>query len=172
MSFEIGTLVIPVIAGFDLTQDYEQIGPESLLRTVSGRAIKQMTYERLRVTTSGSGWIPAGLQSLDRSQKFTVKCIKPRFVPAVFSTRQATLPAARRIDSGFTPWGYAILPDGSAASSPLSLVGNVATVTAVSGAVAYGVGYLPQLIAFVLAPKESGDMTSATYRWEIVAEEE
>lgn len=171
MSFEIGSLVIRPVAGFDLQQEYQAIDPENLLRTVSGRAIKQMTYSKLRVTTSGSGWVPAGLQTLDRSQQFVVKCIKPRFIEANFATRQATLPAARRSDAGHTPWGYAFKADGSAVSSSVSMAGNVATVAAVSGAVAYGVGYLPQITAYVMAPAESGDMGSATYRWEIVAEE-
>lgn len=171
MSFEIGSLVIRPVAGFDLQQDYQAIDPENLLRTVSGRAVKQMTYQKLRVTTTGSGWIPAGLQTLDRSAQHVVKCIKPRYVEAVFATRQATLPAARRSDAGHTPWGYAFMADGAAVASPVTLAGNVATVAAVSGAVAYGVGYLPQITAYVMAPAESGDMGSATYRWEIVAEE-
>jgi hypothetical protein len=171
MSFEIGTLVIPTLAGFDLQQEYQSIGPEAVLRTVSGRAIKQMTYARLRVVTGGSGWIPAGLQTLDRSVTHTVKCIKPRLVPAVFATRQATLPAARRTATGFTPWGYAMLASGQAIKSPVTMATNVATVTAVADAVAYSVAYLPEITAYVMAPSESGDMGSATYRWEIIAEE-
>lgn len=171
MSFEIGTLVIRQVAGFDLQQDYLDVGPENLARTVSGRAIKQMTYSKLRVTTSGSGWIPAGLQTLDRSQHHIIKCVKPRYVAADPVTRQALLPAARRSDGRFAPWGYAFRADGSFLIAPVTLAGNVATVAAVSGAVAYGVGYLPQITAYVMAPSESGDMGSATYRWEIVAEE-
>lgn len=171
MSFEIGSLAIPLVAGFDLQQSYEHIGGESIIRAMSGRAIKQATYGRLRVITSGSGWMPAGLQTIDRSAQHVVKCIKPRTVPAVFATRQATLPAGRRTDAGYTPWGYAILSDGSAVDSSVSLAGNVATVAAVSGAVAYAVSYIPQLTAYAMPPTESGDMAGATYRWEIVLEE-
>lgn len=171
MSFEIGTLVIRPIAGFDLQQSYEQIGSEVILRAVSGRGIKQTTYNKLRVTTSGSGWIPHGLQTIDRTAQHTVKCIQPRTVPAVFATRQATLPTARRTDSGHTPWGYAIKSDGGAVASAVTLAGDVATVAAVSDAVAYAVSYLPQITAWVQPPMESGDMGSVTYGWEIVAEE-
>lgn len=171
MSFEIGALVVHPVAGFDLQQDYAQIGPESIQRAISGRGIKQMTYERLKVTTSGSGWMPAGLQSLDRSQQHVVKCIKPQMIPANFSTRQATLPSKRRTDTGFTPWGYAIKSDGSAQKVGVTLVGDVATVESVSGAVAYAVGFFPQITAWLMAPADSGDMGTATYRWEIVAEE-
>lgn len=171
MSFEIGTLIIPDIAGFDLQQEYKNIGPESVLRTVSGRAIKQMTYAKMRVVTGGSGWIPDGLQTLDRSVTHTVKCIKPRLVPAVFATRQATLPPGRRSDTGFTPWGYALLASGQAVLAAVSMAGDVATVAAIPGAGSYSVAYLPQITAYVMAPSESGDMGSTTYRWEIIAEE-
>lgn len=172
MNFEIGALAIPGLAAFDLTQEYQNIGPETMLRSVSGRAIKQMTYAKLRVVTSGSGWIPDGLQILDRSITHVVRCVKPRLVPAVFATRQATLPAARRTDTGSTPWGYARLPGGQTVSSAVSMAGDVATVSAVTDAVAYSVAYLPEITAFVMPPSESGDMGTATYRWEIVAEEE
>lgn len=171
MSFEIGGLIVRPIAGFDLQQQYADIGPEALLRTASGRAIKQMTYSKLRVTTGGSGWIPAGLQTLDRAAQLVVKCIAPRYMPAVFATRQATLPAARRADTGYTPWGYAFLSDGSTVPAAVSLAGHVATVSAVANAVGYGVAYMPQITAYVQAPAESGDMGTVTYRWEITAEE-
>lgn len=171
MSFEIGSLVVRPIAGFDLQQSYEQIGPEAILRTVSGRGIKQTTFGKLRVVTGGSGWMPAGLQSLDRTQQHVVKCIQPRTMPANFSTRQATLPAARRSDAGFTPWGYAVLADGSTVTVSAALAGNVATVDAVAGAIAYAVAWLPQITAWINPPMESGDMSDATYRWELVAEE-
>lgn len=172
MSFELGDLVIKPIAGISVQQEYQDIGPENLMRTVSGRAIKQMTYQRMRVITSGMGWIPDGLQTLDRSQSMIVKCIKPRFVPAVLATRQATLPAARRSDTGHIPWGYAFFADKSVVKASISLLGDVVTVDAVSGAVAYGVGYFPQIVAYVMAPREHGDLGSASYSWEIVAEEE
>lgn len=171
MNFEIGSLVVRTIAGFDLQQSYEDIGPEALLRTVSGRGIKQTTYSKLRIVTSGNGWMPAGLQTLDRTQQHVVKCIQPRTVPAVFATRQATLPAGRRSDADATPWGYAIKADGSAVTSAVSMAGNVATVAAVADAVAYAVAYLPQVTCWINPPMDSGDMSAATYRWELVAEE-
>lgn len=172
MSFEIGSLVVRPRAGFDLQQAYTEIGPESLLRTNSGRGIKQMAaYDKIKVTTSGSGWIPAGLQSINRAVTHVVKCIQPRTLPADFATRQVTLPAARRSDTGFTPWGFAYLDDNRVALADVTLVGNVATVAAVVGAVEYVVAYLPQITAWVLAPSDSGDMGSVTYRWEIVVEE-
>lgn len=173
MSFEIGSLVVVPIAGFDMQQQYEAIQRENIDRAVSGRAIKMMTdgFDKLKVTTSGSGWMPAGLQTINRSQQLVIKCILPRMEMADFNTRQAVLPAARRSDAGHAPWGFAIMPDGSSRKVVATLAGNVATVAATPGAVAYAVGYLPQIVAYVNAPSESGEAGTATYHWEITAEE-
>ena len=83
----------------------------------------------------------------------------------------ATLPAARRSDSGHTPYGIAILPSGQAVKTAAALVGDVATVTAVSGATAYAVQYYPQLTVWALRPSASGNRGDASHRWELVCEE-
>lgn len=171
MSFQIGTLAIPLIAGFDIQQRYQSIGPESIRRSISGRAIKQQTYNKLRIITSATGWVPAGLETIDVASVQTVRCVVMRSVPAVFATRQAILPAARRSDPGFTPVGYAFLPGGQAISSSVGLSGNIATVATVAGAVAYSVGYFPQVDCYITRPVVSGDMASATWSWELTAEE-
>lgn len=76
MSLEIGTLVIPLLAGMDIDQQYSALGSETILRAVSGRGIKQMTYNRMRVTTGGSGWMPVGLRRLisPRSMSSSASC--------------------------------------------------------------------------------------------------
>lgn len=171
MSLLIGSVSIPQIAALDLDQQYQPIGGEAILRACSGRGIKQMTYQRLRITTSGSGWLPAGLAELDFTAQHVLGCVVPRGVPAVFATRQATLPAARRSDSGFTPFATALLPGGQAMSTPVSLAGNVATCTAVTDAVAYRVNYYPAPTVWLMRPSESGSQSDASYRWELIAEE-
>jgi len=171
MSFQLGTITLPVVAGFDLDQSYENIGGESIFRTLSGRGIKQMTYAKLRVSTSGAGWIPSGLEALDYTAQMTLKCIVPKGIGATFATRQATLPAGRRSDSGFTPFGTAIMSDGRHVSTAATLAGNVATLDAVSGAVAYQANYYPSLTVWAMRPSGSGSLTDASYRWEIVCEE-
>jgi len=171
MSLLIGTVSIPLLASFDIDQQYQPIGGEAILRAVSGRGIKQMTYQRLRIQTSGAGWQPAGLAELDFTAQHVLGCVIPRGVPAVFATRQATLPAARRSDSGFTPFGTALLAGNAAVSTPVSLAGNVATCTAVAGAVAYRVNYYPAPTVWLMRPNESGNQSDASYRWELTAEE-
>lgn len=81
------------------------------------------------------------------------------------------MPAARRIDSGFTPFATALLAGGRALSTPVTLAGNVATCDAVSGAVAYLVNYYPAPTVWMLRPNESGSQADASYRWELSAEE-
>lgn len=171
MSFQIGNFILPAMAGFDMDQQYSPQGGEALLRTVSGRGIKQTTYNKLRVSTSAAGWIPSALESLDYKVQHVVRCVVPRTVPAVFATRQATLPAARRSDSGFQPFGLALKADGSVVNTAATLVGHVATLTAVAGAVAYQAAYFPEITAWITRPSSSGNLADASYRWELIADE-
>lgn len=172
MILKIGSIDLPLLAALDIEQTYEPIGGETVLRTIGGTGIKQMTWQKLRTTISGSGWIPAGLASLDATAQQVIGCIVPRSVPCNFVTRQATLPAARRSDAGHVPWGLAIMPDNTAVVSPASLSTNVATVDAVSGAVAYQALYLPSLTCWLTRRvSDSGNRSDASYRWEIQAEE-
>jgi len=171
MTLKIGAVALPLLAALDIDQAYEPIGGEAILRTLSGTGIRQMTWQRSRITTSGSGWLPAGLDTLDTSAQMVLACVIPRGVPAVFATRQATLPAARRSDAGHLPWGIAIMPDGAAVATAAVLAGNVATLTAVAGAVAYQAMYLPQLTVWAMRPTDGGNRGDTSYRWQIVCEE-
>lgn len=164
---KIGNFELPVYASFDLTQRYEPMGGETILRAGNGRGILQRTWRKTRVFTSGNGWVPPGLQSLDYTIQHAVACISPETVPAVFSTRQATLPATRRADSGHVPYGLAQLTGGQTVEAAVTMATNVATVAAVSGAVAYQVGYYPLLTCWLLLPSRSGPAAT----WEFIAEE-
>ncbi|MBP8788784.1 MAG: hypothetical protein KBH41_15180 [Azonexus sp.] len=167
----IGTLSIPTVAALDIDQAYEPLGGESIFRTVSGAGLKQSTWQRTRIVTSGRGWLPAGLDTLDSTQQHVLKCITPRRVPADFATRQATLPAARRSDTGHTPWGVALMSDGSPVYTPAAMGGDVATLDAVAGAVAYQALYFPQMTVWVARPTDSGTRSDASYQWQLVCEE-
>mgnify|MGYP001329754764 FL=1 len=171
MILKFGTLEIPLLAALDIEQTYPPIGGEALLRTVSGAGIKQMTWRKTRIVTTGSGWLPAGLDTLDTAATLAIACVVPRTVPAVFATRQATLPAARRSDSGHLPWGVAVMPDNSVIVTPATMAGNVATLDAVANAVSYKALYLPLITCWAMRPTDSGTPGDASYRLEITAEE-
>ena len=165
-----GSVEIPARACLDLDQTYEPIGGESILRTLSGTGIKQTTWKKLRTTISGGGWIPNGLAAVDFTQQQVIACIVPRSV-VCDGSRQAVLPAARRADTGYTPWAFALMDDGSVVSTPVSIATNTATATAVTGAIGYQVLYYPLLTCWANRPRDSGTLGEASYRWEIVAEE-
>jgi hypothetical protein len=172
MILKIGSIDIPLLAALDIEQTYEPIGGETVLRTIGGTGIKQTTWQKWRTTISGSGWMPAGLASLDATAQQVIGCIVPRAVPCVFATREATLPTARRSDTGHIPFGQAILADNSVVTTTATLAGNVATVASVAGAVAYQALYLPSLTCWLTQrPNDSGSRADASYRWEIQAEE-
>lgn len=162
---------LPPLAGLQISEATEIIGGEAVLRTMNGTGLKQATWKKRRVTISGSGWIPAGLESLDEMVTHVVGCTVPRRVPAVFATRQATLPTGRRSDARHEPYGMAFLARGDFVAAAVSLAGNVATVAAVSGAVAYAVGYYPQITAWLMRPAVGGSPSEASHDWEIVFEE-
>lgn len=102
IALKIGNVEIPTRAGIDLEQTYTPIGGETILRTLNGTGIKQSTWAKLRTTISGGGWSPTGLSLLDTTVPQSIACIMPRAVIAD-ANRQATLPAARRGDSGALP---------------------------------------------------------------------
>lgn len=166
----IGSVDIPHRGGIDLDTTIEWLGGETILRTIGGAGIKQATWSKLRITFSGGGWIPPGLSGIDTTQQQTVAVAVPSALTADGS-RQATLPTARRADSGYEPWAWAIMPDGGVQDTPLALVGNVGTADAVDGALAYQILYYPQITAWLSRPTESGERATASYRWELIAEQ-
>ncbi len=170
ITLQIGAIIIPMRAGLDLEQSYEPIGGYTVQRTLNGTGIPQRTWRRTRITISGGGWLPAGLETIDTTVSQAVACIVPRAMVADAS-RQATLPASRRADSGHTPWAFAILPSGDVVNTPVDLAGNLATADAVAGAVAYHIQYFPLITCWIHPPVESGSRGDASYRWELVAEE-
>ena len=167
---KVGSVEIPVRGALDIETAFEWLGGETILRTVSGAGIKQETWRKLRITISGSGWIPAGLDAIDSSQQQVVACGLPVAINCD-SSRQATLPTTRRNDTGYAPWAWALLPDASIQETPVAIVANVATADAVVGAVGYQVLYFPQITAWISRPTSSGDQAQATYRWELIAEQ-
>lgn len=169
-TLKIGALEIPTRSALDLDQTYEPIGGETLLRTMSGLGIKQMTWAKLRTTISGGGWIPPGLAAIDSGQQQAIACLVPRTITAD-GNRQATLPVARRADSGCAPYGLALLDHNVVVEVAVTLAGNVATADAYGGALAYQICYFPLLTCWVSRPTESGSRGDASYRWELVAEE-
>ena len=165
-AMQLGAVIVPVAAALNYSERIETFGGRYRGRTAAGAAVPQIAWERLRVTLSGSGWMPPGLAMLDFSAPMTLKCGLPSSVSSVSNV--LTLPAARRTDAGYTPYAWA-QTDTGVTNTAVSLSGDTATCTTVAGAVAYTVMYWPQLT--VVCDPASLDMSRAGSSWEIVAEE-
>jgi|GEM_PF-1019549 hypothetical protein len=169
-TLKIGSIEIPLRSALDCATAYEQIGGETILRTINGSGIRQETWKKLRATVSGSGWIPPGLDAVDSTQQQVVAFAAPLAVTCDGS-RQATLPAGRRSDSGYTPWAIALLADGGIIDTPVAVVGDTATADAVADAIGYQAWYYPQITAWVSRPSQSLEHQTATWSWELFVEQ-
>lgn len=168
MILKIGSFSLPVMGAFDIAQTYTPLKSESIFRTISQRGIKQSTpNKKLRISTTGTGWIPSGLEAIDTDQQHQLACISPRMLAADLLTRQAVLPVGRRGDLHHLPYGLAMFSNHRVQRTPAVMTGNTATLDAVPGAVAYQVCYYPLLLCWIGRPTISGP----DFRWEFEAEE-
>ena len=168
LAFELGAVKVPMTAALGLQQQCAPIGGNTVLRLGNGAAVKQTTWRKQRITLTGDGWVPPGLGGLDYDGQLLLKCGLPEAIASTIVT--VTLPAARRTDAGYLPFARAHLP-GRDVETAVSMAGNVATVTAVTGAQAYTVWYYPQLTVICEPPQTTFDGAGAAVAWELVAEE-
>ena len=176
MFFVLGGVVVPVESVLDFTQGYEPMGGTARLRLMSGAAVQQVWWRKLRTTLSGAGWWPSGLEGLDYDSALTLLCAAPRTL--LSASNVIALPAARRTDAGYTPIGHARLPGGGTqvgggdlVPTPLSIASHVATLTPVTGATGYQVAYWPALSVLADPPSMESDLPAAAHRWTLTAEE-
>lgn len=153
-------------AAHGLTQTYETLGGRSQRRFLNGGGHVQSAWAKLRTVISGSGRVPPGLDSLDYTANLTLACAAPRSVSSL--TTSITLPASRRTD--VRPLAWAVV-NGDYQRTGYSLVGNVLTCTAVTGATAYVAAYWPILTVMASPPSASFDARGLALGWELTAEE-
>lgn len=166
-TLEIGGLVIPVQAAGDIRQTYEQLGAVATLRMRDGTARRQTVWRKIGTRINGAGQVPPGLAGIDYDVPLTLACVAARSVQSTGNV--ITVPSARRTGSGYAPTGFAVV-NGRYVSTPLSLVGNVATLTTIVGAQGYGVRYWPQISVYADFSDDVQQM-GASWSWQIVAEE-
>lgn len=153
---------------FPATQEYSVLEGATVHRMLSGAALKQQHWRKMSTQITGDGWAPPALAGVDWSAAVEVSCIAPRAIHSAANT--ATLPAARRSDLAVNVYAHAVV-NGELAATPVSVVGNAATATAVSGASAYQFCYYPKFNAYSSGPSESLDLAGAAYGWSITLEE-
>lgn len=168
--------MVPIESALDFSQTYEPLGGVARLRMMSGAAVQQVSWRKLRTTLSGAGWWPSGLENLNYDDPLTLLCAAPRSI--LSASNVIALPTARRTDAGYTPVGHARLSGGATqvgggelVTTPLSIVADVATLTAVAGATGYQVAYWPVLTVLADPPTLEADLPAAAHRWTLTAEE-
>lgn len=164
---KIGNIAIAPAAGFEVRQTYDDDLARTLLRMKSGAGVIQYRWRKTRSRISGNGWEPAALDAIDRSVSHAVSCVEPLSVYG--ATTSITIPHTYRTDTGYTVQAAALLGDEIVAT-PVSMAGQNATLTAVSGATQYQVIYYP-IITGMLTISKSGDVDNQTRSWSIEVEE-
>lgn len=164
---KIGTLEIPLVAGFDVNIDYPKILAKNILRTKNGTGIMASRWEKLRVVISGSGWLPDGLDSIDENAQVDIH--STAWLSTASTSNIITIPRAFRIDE-FTPRGTAIV-NGDMVETPVVIAAQQATLTVVPGATQYHVLYCPIVTSFIALIDRKFDVKAHVWNWSIEAEE-
>lgn len=165
---KIGSVTLALDAAWGLSQTYETLGGRALLRTLSGTAVLQSHWAKVRTVIRASGRYPDALAGFDWSSSFTLECAAPLGIHS--SSTAITLPAARRSD--WAPFAMAMV-DGRLVPTTISIVVNAATLGAVSGATGYVAYYFPTLTCYAVSagPSRSFDGRAHKAGWELIAEE-
>ena len=153
---------------FPASQSYGRVdGGGVLHRMLDGAGAAQEHWNKLAISIAGDGWAPPALAGVDWNS-FEISCIQPRAIHS--ATVNATLPAARRSDLTTNVYCRAVVA-GELVETPVSVLVNAATATAVAGATSYQFYYYPKLTCWSRGPAESLDLAGAAYAWSLDAEE-
>jgi hypothetical protein len=154
---------------YPVSQGYSRVdGGSSLLRKMNGAGLEQTNWSRLATKISGKGWAPVALAGVDWSAAVQIDCVQPRAIAS--ATNSATLPTARRSDLTDNVFARAIVAS-RLVETPVSLAGDVATATAVTGATGYQFHYYPKLSCISRGPVEDLDLETGSYGWSLDAQE-
>lgn len=167
-----GTLIIagvPIgVDEFPSSQVYRTLQGAVIHRMLNGSAVKQTHWEKTATTINGAGFAPPALAGVNWKALVEISCITPR---SIYSTSNvATMPTGRRTDIADQVVAFAVVA-GRNVITPVSVAGNIATATTVSGASGYKFWYYPKLMCISNGPTESLDMAGGGNSWSLDAEE-
>jgi|SRR3990167_608569 len=141
----------------------EGIGGETLLRMSDGAGVIMTHWQKMAGSISGQGLMPPGLDGLDYSQPLELRTTQVNSWQGTGLVY--TLTSTPRPD--VAPWAFALL-GGRWRSTPCSTVDGVSTVTAVTGADAYQVWWMP---VYSVKAQRPPKQQSTTHSWSIAWEE-
>lgn len=156
----------------------EAIGGSTLLRLSNGTGIPTTHWEKMAGSISGQGWMPPGLDGLDYSQPLELRTTQVNTMQGTGLVY--TLTGTPRPD--VQPWAFALVgndwrPTPCGTVDDVVIVDGedtaiyVATVTAVAGATAYQVWWMPVYTVKAQRPPKQQSSASATHSWVIAWEE-
>lgn len=163
---ELGDARVPFEANLGFTQTYEDAKPRKLKYYASGnpRRLKSNVAKKIKTVMSApNGVWPDSFDGLDWDAVLLLKCARERIIDG--ATNVITIPAARRSDAGYEPFGFALVGNRKVPAAITAIAGDQYTLASNPGATRYGVGYYPQFN--VLASKKS----TGKYGWLIEAVE-
>lgn len=161
---------VPLMASLDVQQNYTPLQAVYRQRTADGTLDQTALWSgKLAVETVGSGRIPAGLAAVDFLSSFTLACISHRAINSASAT--ITIPSARRADTGSTPYARALVGSTWIDAEVASLVGDVMTITPVTGASQYQAVWFPLLTVRADPPVESKSSRGPEFQWVLNAEQ-
>ena len=162
-------VTVPVWASLDIRQELEPLEGAASGRLRDGAAYKRKRWGgKRRTVITGGGNAPSGLQAIDTDTSFEIWCIVPVAINSA-TAGPITLPTARRSDAGSEPHGFAIV-DGAMVPTTCNVVGDDATLGAVSGASSYQVRYFP-VLTVIGGPVEEDLQRATGFGWQLTAEE-
>lgn len=169
-------VVVPVYASTEINQRYEKRRGATRYRMADGslrqRRVWPATGAKIVTTISGNGVIPAGIGEdgdVNYDGPIVISCIAPRAVTT--TSTSIALPASRRNDAGSLPFGRALLLNEVWVSTAVSMAGDIASITPVTGATQYQVVYFPQITVFADPPTEDKPGRGPSFGWTLTAEE-
>jgi len=170
-------VTVPVFASTTISQTYDKQSATYRSRMRSGTLKQRKVWPsggaKLITTITGSGMIPPGIGEdglVDYDNSFVLSCVGHR---AITSTSNViALPAARRSDSGSEPYARVrVAGTDKWVPTAVSVVGNTATLTTVTGAAQYQCLYFPEITVFADPPTEEKPRHGPEFSWTLVAEE-
>lgn len=167
IDLEIGGLVFPIDSKHSIEQSYEDVTAQTTHRMMDGTARRQQRWTKLKTTISGSGWVPAGISALDKSQSHLIKCLGER---SIIGASPITIPGGYRTDGDYAPRGFGYVA-GEMVETAVADASGVITLTAVTGATAYQVIYYPEITAYITSYDDNFSLDSAEFGWSIECEE-
>lgn len=165
VALKLGGVELEAMCG-PIRQRYEPMGGSSELRMANGDGKKQTHWRKVRIISSGSGYLDPALEQLDYSGELELWCVKPLFLNGTGLAYQLPPEAARRPD--YQPWGLALVGENWRETG-LSLAGDLASLVAVPGASRYRVGWLPRYSVFTDGVVSDYDYGTGRYDWSLEA---